>query len=671
MRYLKFNTPFTGFPPMSRRLRLIQLLMAVAALYVLPACHAAHSRLRAGAQNPDQIFIALRAAAHKNDAGRALELAAQIPDYPVPSYLDYFTIKPRLFDASGRARLDAPDAPVLAFLKKYAGTAIADRMRNDYLLVLGARRAWRDFEAHYPQFALDDDPQVKCYALIPRAMRGEDIAQKAHALLRIAPKKYGEGCTDLVMTLAQQGQFAPEDVWPYLRFAYEMGEIAIGNRMAAALGAQQPDSEYLSLAASQPARLLERIQPDTHPSEAQLALLAVARLARTSPGEAAQAFSRIAPQLPPPLRAAGWGGIAWRAALEQMPDALGWYRLSKDAQLSNTALEWRIRTALLAGDWPMVRWAIESMPDSLRTQSAWVYWYGRALDAASDKERATQSFERIASDFDFYGQLATEALGRTVTLPARVSVTEDEIAPIRALPGFALAQRFYALNLYFEGHREWNWTLRGMNDRQLLAAAEYAKRIQLYHRAINTADRTRVQHDFSLRYLAPLRELTVRYARSTQLGLHWIYGLIRQESRFIMNARSSAGAGGLMQLMPATAQLVARKIGLGTLPSSTVDAADTNILLGTQYLAMMKAQFGGSEALASAAYNAGPARVRRWRAALARPVEGAIFTEAIPFSETRDYVKKVMANMMYYAALFEGRAGSLQNRLGTVAPDIH
>src|SRR5260363_77572 len=237
--------------------------------------------------------------------------------------------------------LDAPDAPVLAFLKKYAGTAIADRMRNDYLLVLGARRAWRDFEAHYPQFALDDDPQVKCYALIPRAMRGEDIAQKAHALLRIAPKKYGEGCTDLVMTLAQQGQFAPEDVWPYLRFAYEMGEIAIGNRMAAALGAQQPDSEYLSLAASQPARLLERIQPDTHPSEAQLALLAVARLARTSPGEAAQAFSRIAPQLPPPLRAAGWGGIAWRAALEQMPDALGWYRLSKDAQLSNTALEWR------------------------------------------------------------------------------------------------------------------------------------------------------------------------------------------------------------------------------------------------------------------------------------------------------------------------------------------
>src|SRR5260363_173675 len=104
-------------------------------------------------------------------------------------------------------------------------------------IILRSRRAWRDFEAHYPQFALDDDPQVKCYALIPRAMRGEDIAQKAHALLRIAPKKYGEGCTDLVMTLAQQGQFAPEDVWPYLRFAYEMGEIAIGNRMAAALGA--------------------------------------------------------------------------------------------------------------------------------------------------------------------------------------------------------------------------------------------------------------------------------------------------------------------------------------------------------------------------------------------------------------------------------------------------
>jgi soluble lytic murein transglycosylase len=128
--------------------------------------------------------------------------------------------------------------------------------------------------------------------------------------------------------------------------------------------------------------------------------------------------------------------------------------------------------------------------------------------------------------------------------------------------GFIRGERFYTMNLRFEGNREWNWELRGMSDKELLAAAEYAKRIQLYDRTVNTADRTKAEHDFTLRFPTPYREELTPIARQIDLNLAWAYGLIRQESRFIMNATSSVGASGLMQVMPNTAKYVAKKIGM-------------------------------------------------------------------------------------------------------------
>jgi soluble lytic murein transglycosylase len=362
------------------------------------------------------------------------------------------------------------------------------------------------------------------------------------------------------------------------------------------------------------------------------------------------------------------GTIAYQAAAKQMPAAVDWYRLSANAPLSNPAYEWRTRTALLAGDWTMVRWSIEQMPPSLRKQPSWVYWHARALKQSGDTVQANQEFEQIAQGYNFYGQLAAEELGQKITVPQKTTVTDAEVAQAGNTPGLQLAQRFYGLNLRLEGNREWNWPLRNMTDRQLLALAEYARRIELYDRTVNTADRTKTEHDFSLRYLSPFRDIVERDAQATGLDVEWAYGLIRQESRFIMNARSEVGASGLMQLMPGTAQLVAKKIGLGTISRAQMNDINTNILLGTNYLSMIYNQFDGSAVLATAGYNAGPGRPRAWRQSLAHPVEGAIFAETIPFQETRDYVKNVLSNTVYYAALFEGRPQSLKARLGYIAP---
>ena len=171
---------------------------------------------------------------------------------------------------------------------------------------------------------------------------------------------------------------------------------------------------------------------------------------------------------------------------------------------------------------------------------------------------------------------------------------------------------------------------------------------------------------------APDGEIDVaieKAARSTGLDPDLVRAVIRVESSFRSDAVSGSGAQGLMQLMPGTARWVARKIGLGDFRLDQVDQLETNITLGTHYLNMVLQDLGGSQALATAAYNAGPRRPRAWRATLARPVEGAIFAESIPFTETRDYVKKVLSNATYYAALFEGKPQSLKARLGTVAPN--
>jgi soluble lytic murein transglycosylase len=232
--------------------------------------------------------------------------------------------------------------------------------------------------------------------------------------------------------------------------------------------------------------------------------------------------------------------------------------------------------------------------------------------------------------------------------------------------GLRRALELYRLNFRVEGNAEWAWAIRGFDDRQLLAAAEIARRHEVYDRAINTAERTVGLHDFELRYLAPYRDVLKAHTTELALDEAWVYGLIRQESRFITDAHSVAGASGLMQLMPETARWVAKRLGLKNWRWSQVTEVGTNVGLGTYYLRHVLDALDGQPVLASAAYNAGPSRARAWRPETA--MEGAAFAETIPFTETRLYVKNVMANATYYAHSFSQQLQSLKQRLGTVGP---
>lgn len=589
----------------------------------------------------DRMFIDLREAAKKNDVFRTQQLSSNLVNYPFDDYVAYFRIKPQLFDSAGGARNDyGADAQVVAFLNQYQGTALADRMRNDWLLVLGKRRDWARFDMEYAKFVLDDDTQVKCYSLLSKLSQGENptkLAIDSRAVL-LDPSYFGQACQELVPSLVAAGGMSPSEAKAIGRAASERGY----DTMARRLGGEDPIAD-------------------------------IVKAVKADPSKAYRDFSQNASRYSKENQAVAWGVIGQFLAKKLDPNADDAYRLQQELGynelLSVESQEWKVRAGLRAKDWALVKNAIDGMNPAVRAKDpAWTYWYGRALKAEGQDAKAKDSFEMIADQYNFYGQLAREELGKSNNAPAKTKVTEQEIDAMASRKGFIRGERLYSMNLRFEGNREWNWELRNMTDKQLLAAAEYAKRINLYDRVVNTADRTKQEHDFSLRYPTPYKEELSPIARQIDLNLAWAYGLIRQESRFIMNAASSVGASGLMQVMPNTAKYVAKKIGMPNYTNDKLSDTNTNLTLGSNYLNMVLIDLDGSWVLASAAYNAGPSRSKAWREKLSSPTEGAIFAETIPFTETRVYVKNVLSNANYYSSVMSGQPQSLKQRLGVITP---
>lgn len=608
--------------------------------------------------NDDDLFQALREAARHDDTARAFDYASRLGDYPLQGYVEYYSLEPRLRTAS--------EADIRGFLQRHDGTAIADRMRTDWLLELGRRREWETFDEQYALLQANDDLQVKCFALMSKAVKGQNVADDARALLT-SPKDYGEPCHALIATLAQAGQFDRDDVWAQIRLAADQNYLPSARRLTALTGT---DEKTIQRAIVKPLPVVAHGVHGGYESH-QLFIVALGRAAHLDLEKATKALNNFGKRLNADERSLAWSQVAMQASYKLAPEALADWDKVGAVHLSDDAYQWRARIALRAGDWKKLKADIEAMPEALRASPAWVYWMGRALKVEGRTEEANMLFASIEDRVHFYGQLASEELGRPITISQTAKpVTPEELMPIAENPGLQRALKLFELNMRPEAVREWNWEVRKMtNERDLLAAAEFARQNELLDRMVSTSDRTKLEIDFNQRFPTPFHDFMYNTTNILGLDMAWVYGLIRQESRFVMNARSEVGASGLMQLMPGTAHLVARKIGMRDFKHHEVNDIQTNIRLGTNYLNMVLEDVDGSQALATAAYNAGPRRPLAWRATLDRPVEGAIFVETIPFSETRGYVKNVMSNATYYAALFEGKPQSLKARLGIVNPE--
>ena len=611
----------------------------------------------AGAANLDDAFLKARDAARTGDSKQLEQLAPKFQGHSLEPYVQYWRL---------RVRLETREpAEIRAWLAANRDTPLSDYLRRDWLKLLGKNAQWELFDAELPAL-VNDDLETTCYGLQART-RIDTLALREARPLWFVAREVPANCDLLFQSLIDAQQLSTEDIWIRIRLALEAGQVSQANRVGVYLPkGQAPDARVLAAILGNPAAHLSDAPAELKSRGGREAtMFAVYRLGRTSPQQAAAHWVKLAPRFSAEERAYVWGMLGYFGAMRHDPAALDWF--AQAADMSDLQLGWKVRAALRARRWPEVLSAIEAMTPKEAEDSAWRYWKARALKTQGRTTEATALLKPLSAEFHFYGQLALEELGGSVQAPAvAYKPTEDEIRSVATRPGIKRALELFRLDLRLEAVREWLWAIRELSDRQLLAAAEVARRNAVYDRAINTADRTVFEHDFGLRYLAPYRDQLKAAARQLDLDEAWVNGLIRQESRFIAQAKSRVGASGLMQLMPATAKWVAGKIGLKDWQGSQVNDVDTNLSLGTYYLRHVLDSLDGSPVLASAAYNAGPGRARARRAH--QSMEAAIYAESIPFNETRDYVKKVMANSSYYAHNFSQQMQSLKARIGTIEP---
>jgi soluble lytic murein transglycosylase len=630
----------------------------------------------------DREFIQAKEAFDRRDLSAlsaAKDRFANRRDYVLSPYVKFWWLSANVQANSQNAALLQRD--IDALIESLPGTPIADGLARDTLRALGRTDNWLAFAALQMKYA-GDDIEVACHRIRDR-LREPSTAKSAQedviaqfAQIRSTP----DNCHELFARLRVDRLLSIDDVWKRVRDLLDAGQLAEARRTVALIPNLPASFEPGTASANLDARkFLSKhvINKDDRPS-VELALFALTRLAKsgTSPNagadDAAAWLKANESKFKKSDAQYAWAQVGYLGALQQEADALDWFSRAGTRDLNDTQAAWMVRAALRqtatdASTWAYVERGISKMTEVEQRESAWRYWLARAREVRGGEANVAAARalrEGLARENNFYGVLAAEELG-VPPVPNFMGYQPpaEDVAAIAARDSVKRAFALYKLDLRNEGLREWQFLVRPMDDKTLLAAAEAARREGLPDRAINTAERTQSLHDFGQRYPLPHREQLQARAKDNQLDEAWVFGLIRQESRFIADAKSRVGAMGLMQLMPATAKWAAKQVGLKDFSQANVTDVPVNLSLGSFYLRHVLDDLG-HPVLATAAYNAGPGRARRWRAAT--PLEGAIYAESIPFNETRDYVKKVMVNKWFYSHRIAGKAPKLSEIMGVV-----
>jgi soluble lytic murein transglycosylase len=610
----------------------------------------------------DADFLAARAAFDRGDRAKLSALAPRLSGHVLAPYVAYWQLRIALDDAS-------PES-VRSFLDRYPNTPLADRLRADWLKHLGRRALWARFAVDYAPPA-GEDIELACHLVLFKWQRDGDEALAEALPLWFTGAATPDACEPVFAALVARGLLGTPERRARFRLATEAGNVKLAQVLGNDLPGKDriPDSEMAAVIRDPSGALAKGAFVWTTAGGRDLALVALERAARSDAGAARGAWVKWRDRLPEADRRYGNARLAFHAARQLHPQANDWFREAGDERLSADAQAWRVRAALRALAWGDVLAAIDAMPEAQRDEAAWRYWRARALVAKGRRDEGKAILAVLANETNFYGMLAFEAAGQRFVVPASAPI-EPAPAAARAFAERADVKRvvkLVELDMRPESVREWAYAVRGSSDEALLLAADYARRAGLYDRAINTAERTQSRHDFALRYLAPYRSEFDAAAKAHDIDVTMLYGIARQESRFIPDIVSSAGAVGLMQLMPGTARWVAKQLNRTDYQPAKIGDTEINTQFGAFYFKYWLERLDRMPALAAAAYNAGPGRAQAWRPAA--PLEGAIWVETIPFNETRDYTKKVLANAMVYGQSFGSSPPvSLTSMLGVIAP---
>lgn len=639
--------------------RFIRLLLLCASLVV--AAPARAFLVDDDSQRRD--YRAAAAALRAGDLERFKKLRESLDGYVLRGYLDFEYLKDRL--------PQAPAEAVHAFLSDNSHIPGSDAVRKRWLRLLVTRGDWETFLREYQD--VEDDPELQCLRLNQLLRSSEQqsaLMQETQALWRTG-RRLPAACDAVFAAWRRAGHMTAERIWERIRLAMEARQLGFASELAHYLEPRDRTwvNRWIAMHRD-PVTELDRIgYPVETPVARMIIRHGVVRLALRDVEEAVRRWDTLKQKYQffgedenYVLRQLGI-----LAAQEYSPVAVQLLaRVSAEAGDESLHL-WRVRAALRAGDWEAAKHFVAALPEDRRQKQEGRYWMARALEKTGQQDQARASFQALARERGYYGFLAADRIGADYAMQNQpIVASPEEVSAMLARPGILAARELQALELVNQARRQWHWVTRHMNNRELAVAAVIAREWGWYDRAILTVSKSDHQDDLELRFPLLFRDSIEANAARHGVDPSWIYGVVRQESAFVTDARSHAGALGLMQLMPATGHFTGRRLNLPIRGTQALLDVENNLKLGVGYLKDVLTRYANHQTLATAAYNAGPNRVSSW---MPRTILDAdVWVETIPFNETRDYVKNVMA----FTAVYDHRLGvkpvRLQERMPTVTP---
>ena len=604
-------------------------------------------------------FPAVWELAKRDPSGSWVKLAAGLESYPLYPYLGLASLQKRIKEAK-------PEEAE-AFLKAWPNSLPATLLREAFLPELAKRQDWKSYLAIYDDATRNRE--LRCRALQAKLALGEKVDfAKDFESIWLSASDLPDACDAAASWARTQGKLTPALIWQRIDLASAKATHAgvVASLATQLTGADKTAAEHVALALRDPAAALKQATgwPDT-PRSRDAVAIAIERLARRDADAAAAQWDALRTQFHFDKNQQGRAlrAIALYRASSYSADALA--RLSAlPADLANDATrEWRVRSALAAGDFKATLAALDVMPPEQRDDSRWRYLRARMLAKLGRKDEANALFRTLAGEANFFGFLAADQIDAGYTIcSAELPINQTTAAALRKDKNLARAFEFFAIDRLSEARREWDFAQSDLDADQRRQAIVLAAKDGWIDRAVYAFNQGDDMRLYTLRFPLARREQIVRDAKNGGVEAAWAYAIIRAESAWTTDARSGANAYGLMQLLPGTAKQLAAAEGVSYSGANDLFDPDTNIQLGTLYLGKVAARFDGSPWLGSAAYNAGPAAVDKWVAAR-DTLDPDFFIETIPYKETREYVSRVLAFSVIYDWRLNGSTLPISARL--------
>jgi len=600
---------------------------------------------------------AYAAAQQGGDSWRAL--ANGLKDYPLYPYLPAAALEHDI------QQIDR--ATVEAYLKQYPDLIPAQDLRRDFLVELARRQDWSNFLALY-QPGVNDT--LTCDALQARLAGGAQLDFNKDLSTLWAKPSLPSACDPVLQAAHDQGLLTTERLWSRIDNAIAAGKGGTVAALASWLPtAQASDAQKLALALRDPSAAVSAANKWTDtPRQRQAAAIALQRLARRQSVTADTAWQTLQQRFDfsTTQRNDVLHALALFHATDFDTNALDRLIALPAAAQSDISREWRVRVALAQQDWPAVLAAINAMPASQQQGDEWRYFRARALGELGRADEARTLYTSLAQLPNYFGFLSADRINSAYSIcPLSISTDSQRQQTLLAMPGMQRAFELFAVGLPQMARREWSQALTDADPATLQQAVLLADQRGWFDRAVFTFNTGDAMRHYQQRFPLATEDGVVPQAEQAGIDPAWAYGILRAESAWVSDARSAADARGLMQLVPDTAAMVAKRNGLPWTGGDSLYDPTVNIALGTRYLAQVANRFNGAPWLASAAYNAGPGRVDQWLAARGT-LPPDVFVATIPFKETREYVVRVMDFSVMYDWRRNGEVLAMNTRMPAI-----